>query len=150
VEKVFGGFFWVVGVAIFLALDAWSVQLDPPARLARMRLPQDPHEEINGFACKVDGGDAPWMPGKYADPSWLRMSAASAWISPPGLPRRVDLDLTVHHLVRLLPDGDQTGPADPCTATIAGPESEFTIRGPWLAIAWLGHLAGWPDPRAVA
>jgi hypothetical protein len=139
----------MIEVAISIASNAAAAPIDSPAGLARKRLPRDPQEEIDGFACKVVGATAPWMPSKYADPAWLRMSATGAWISPPGLPRRINLDLTAYRLAQLLPDG-RTGPADPCIATIAGQESEFKISGPWLAVAWLGHLAGWPDPNTGA
>ncbi|MGW8564821.1 hypothetical protein [Isoptericola sp. NPDC055881] len=87
------------------------------------------------------------MPGQHADRPMLHLSATRAWVVPPGLPRRVDLDLTALRLVGIVADGDLTGPADDCTAHVAGADGDFELHGPWIAIAWLGHLAGWPDPR---
>ena len=35
----------------------------------------------------------------------------------------------------------------PWTLTLTG-EGTVDVHGPWLALAWIGHLAGWPEPTA--
>jgi hypothetical protein len=145
----------VLGVAAYVVVNLVLVVflgdgLDFPdfgsSRGSRRRLPKDPDQEITDLWCPVTSGNAPWMPGKYADPASLRMSSVAAWIVPPGLPRRIELDLTEYHLVHVNQEGALRHRGDVCVALIAGPGYEFAIRGSWLAIAWLGHLAGWPDP----
>lgn len=27
------------------------------------------------------------------------------------------------------------------------PRASITIAGEWISLAWLGHLAGWPEPK---
>jgi hypothetical protein len=127
-------------------LGAWG---DIPSSAGRRRLPRDPDRQIRGFTSTVVGGTAPWMPGKHADRPLVHMSATTAWIAPPGPPRRIDLDLPSLRLTRLIPDRDIVGPTDGCTATLVGPEVEIEVHGPWIAIAWLGHLGRWPDPTAA-
>lgn len=29
---------------------------------------------------------------------------------------------------------------------LVGPDTGVRITGPWLSLAWLGHLGGWPEP----
>ncbi|WP_309063303.1 hypothetical protein [Streptomyces sp.] len=151
-RNVLGGLVWAFGAAIDLASNmvGGASQVDSPNALARKRLPCDPHEEISGFECKVVDGNAAWVPSRHADPAWLRMSATAVWITPPGLPRRIELDVEAYRLVQLTPDDQRLGPADRCVATITGQGVEFRISGPWLAVAWLGHLGGWPDPRSLS
>ena len=76
------------------------------------------------------------------------MSSTAAWTTPPGLPGRIELDMAAYRLVALAPGGQRLGPVDRCVATVAGQGAEFRISGLSLAVAWLGHLGGWPDPRA--
>jgi hypothetical protein len=139
------------------AVDVVSALLEPglsgpvvaPIMVARRRLPHDPSEQIPGFSCTVVGGTAPWLPSKHADRPMLHMSATTAWIVPPGLPRRIDLDLQNLRATRLIADRGIAGLAGDCTATLLDREIEFQVRGPWIAIAWLGHLGRWPDPAAA-
>ena len=36
----------------------------------------------------------------------------------------------------------------PWRLTLAdGSDQRLTLDGAWLALAWIGHLAGWPEPR---
>lgn len=148
-RNVLRGIGWALGVVLEIAanLGGGQGQVDSPNALSRRHLPRDPHEEISGFACKVVDGTAAWVPSKDADPAWLRMSPTAAWITPPGLARRIDLDVPAHRLVQLSPDDRRLGPADRCVATITSEGAEFRVSGPWLAVAWVGHLGGWADPR---
>jgi hypothetical protein len=116
-------------------------------RVSRRRLPDDPGAEILDLSCRVTDGTAPWMPGPYADRPVLRMSSTTAWIQPPGLRPRVELDLSRHRLTGMRHLFSAPGPEGVVSAEIVGPETQVTVRGPWIAIAWLGHLAGWPDPQ---
>ncbi|WP_166852922.1 hypothetical protein [Isoptericola sp. BMS4] len=118
----------------------------PADGIGRRRLPRDPERSIRGFTCTVRSGTAPWMPGEHADRPVLHLSATKAWVVPPGVPRRVDLDPPGLRLVSLTVGHEPTDLADECTATVAGRGIELEVCGPWIALAWLGRLAGWPDP----
>lgn len=139
-----------VGIAIELVSGVLSpgsgTPVDIPSAPGRQRLPRDPGEEIPGFRCTVVSGAAPWMPSEHADRATLHMSATAAWIVPPGIPRRIELHPPTLRPTRLMP---QRGLAGAWTATLVGEKTEIEVRGPWIAIAWLGHLGHWPDPRAA-
>jgi len=36
---------------------------------------------------------------------------------------------------------------DQCRARLVGDSVDVRLEGPWIALAWLGHVGGWPDPR---
>lgn len=143
------------GLAV--AVDVASAALSPgsatpadlPSMAARQRLPRDPSEEIRAFRCTVVGGTAPWMPSKHADRPTFHMSATAAWIVPPGVPRRTDLDLASLRATHVLRLRGIAGLAGDSRATVVGPQIEIEVLGPWIAIAWLGHLGHWPDPAAT-
>jgi len=137
----------VVAGAVALGSNGLTPSSLDLGRVSRRRLPDDPGEEILEFSCRVTDGTAPWMPGSHADRPVLRMSSTSAWIQPPGLRSRVELDLSRHRLTGMRHLFSVPGPEGMVSAEIVGPETQVTVRGTWIAIAWLGHLAGWPDPQ---
>jgi len=122
----------------------------------------------------VMGGDARWLPPRWADRPILHVGRDEAFVERAARPR-IALDLRRARLVDLTPDdgsgSDHAGfvaamldrvpgsaaaparrlrfthPDDACTATIETPQGTFTAHGPWVAVAWLGTIAGWPDPR---
>ncbi len=151
-DKVADGVFLTLLNAVGAGIDAaigtsGGLFAGNPTLIARRHLPSDPAEEIKGFLCMVMTGTAPWMPSVHADRPLVRMSGSAAWVVPPGIPRPVALDLAALRLVRLNTDR-VVSMSDECTAAIGGKGIDVEIRGPWIAIAWLGHLAGWPDPAA--
>lgn len=142
-----------VGIAIELVSGVLSPGLGTPVEIpsvaSRQRLPRDPAEEIPGFRCTVVGGAAPWMPSVHADRATLHMSATAAWIVPPGIPRRIELDLPTLRPTQLVPQRGLAGLAGTWTATLVGEQTAIELRGPWIAIAWLAHLGHWPEPTAA-
>jgi hypothetical protein len=89
------------------------------------------------------------MPSKHADPATLHMSATAAWIVPPGIPRRIELDLPTLRPTQLNRQRGLARLAGAWVATVVGEQTEIQLRGPWIAIAWLGHLGHWPDPTVA-
>ncbi len=140
------------------------------ASTARSRLPRDPTAPVVSMA--VTGGDARWLPPRWADPPVLHVTRDAAYVQRAARPR-ISLDLSRLRLVELVNDdaghGSEGGfvsamldrvpgtlpaapglhlrhPDDPCLATIETHDGTFTAHGPWVAVAWLGLVAGWPDP----
>jgi len=138
--------------------------------VARSRLPRDPAEPVISMA--VMGGDARWLPPRWADRPVLHVTRDSAYVERAARPR-ITLDLSRLRLVALANDDTEPSsgggfvsamldrvpgtlptptelrlrhPDDPCLATIESPDGTFTAHGPWVAVAWLGLVAGWPDP----
>ena len=140
------------------------------ASVARSRLPRDPTESV--VALTVRGGDAHWMPPRWADRPVLHVTQDAASVERAARPRIV-LDLDRIRLVSLARDdvADHTGagfvgamldhvpgtlpgasdarirhPDDVCSAVVETAQGTFTAVGPWVAVAWLGLVAGWADP----
>ncbi|MGC5166349.1 hypothetical protein [Luteimicrobium sp. DT211] len=139
------------------------------ASVARSRLPRDPAAPVVTLAAM--GGDARWLPPRWADRPLLHVTRDAAYVERAARPR-IDLDLARSRLTSLtaadaggssgvgfvaavldrvpgtvaLPPVEITHPDDECTATIETPHGSFTANGPWVAVAWLGLVAGWPDP----
>ncbi|GAA4832910.1 hypothetical protein GCM10023221_06370 [Luteimicrobium xylanilyticum] len=140
------------------------------ASVARSRLPRDPAKAVVSLV--VRGGDARWMPPRWADRPVLHVTQDLAYVERAARPRIV-LDLDRIRLVSLARDveADHTEagfvsamldhvpgtlpvtpdvrirhPDDECAAVIETPQGTFTAVGPWVAVAWLGLVARWPDP----
>ncbi|MFC7877625.1 hypothetical protein [Isoptericola sp. NPDC057391] len=124
--------------------DVSSLGDEPP------RVPRDPAEPVAELPCVVAGGTVDWLPAG-PEPARLWAARSRTWVELPGDADDVELDrsaLTLRSLA-LAPGHDGPWTLDtPCTATLAAPRTELVVEGSWLAIAWLGHLAGWPDPGA--
>ncbi|GAA1727399.1 hypothetical protein GCM10009809_23900 [Isoptericola hypogeus] len=118
----------------------------------RPRVPADPSALLPDLQCLVVAGTAPWMPATWADRPVLRVTRVRTWLAMPGVRADVDLDLATLVLVSLaVAPGERSRLSldTRCDATVSGPGAEFVVQGSWLAIAWLGHVAGWPDPGLV-
>lgn len=150
---------WLLAVVAVLGLlgDGGSAAIGPDhlpfETLARKRVPRRPDREIEAFQCFVVTGKGSFVPQSWADRPTLHMSSRDVWVIPPGTRPRVDLDPTALRLDNLSPAPDAGGAIKDvdtdCHATVSGPNFEIVIEGPWFAIAWLGHLAGWADPAAA-
>jgi hypothetical protein len=140
------------------------------ASVARSRLPRDPAKSV--VALTIRGGDARWMPPRWADRPVLHVTQEAAYVERAARPRVV-LDLDRIRLVSLARDEEadhaEAGfvgavldhvpgtlpvasgarirhPDDECAAVVETPQGTFTAVGPWVAVAWLGLVARWPDP----
>ncbi|WP_298991356.1 hypothetical protein [uncultured Pseudokineococcus sp.] len=137
-----------LGLAVALASTS-SVDVEPPG--AGPRVPEDPQEQLHlGDALTVHGS-APWLPRPALGPQSLRVDGRSASLTP--------LDGSSG---RALPLADLVVTAATChdryrrrrragarwSLDVVGPGATATVTGPWLALAWLGHLADWPEPEA--
>ena len=92
-------------------------------------------------------GTAPWLPaGRHL----VRATQRDAWLAPDRGERpsvRVPLDQL--RVAGALHRGRSRRPGHagaPWELALSGPDSALTLDGPWLSLAWLGHLAGWPEP----
>ena len=112
------------------------------------RVPRDPAAPVPELPCVVVGGTADWLPAG-AEGAELWAARSRTWVALPGEARDLELDratLALRSLV-LAPGEEAPWTLDsPCRATLVGPGTDVVVEGSWLAVAWLGHLAGWPDP----
>lgn len=122
--------------------DVSSLGDEPP------RVPRDPAEPVAELPCVVVGGTADWLPAGTEGVS-LWAAPSRTWVELPGEAADVELDRTALTLRSLTLAPAEQGPwtlEARCSATVTGPGQELVLEGSWLAIAWLGHLARWPDP----
>ena len=117
---------------------SWDLPGDPDAfgDLGRLRL----------------SGTAPWLPA--GNRHLVRATSRDAWL---GVGRgqrpsvRVPLEeLRVTGARSLSRSRRPRHAAAPWELSLAGTRSELLLDGPWLSLAWLGHLAGWPEPTPRA
>ena len=125
---------------------------EPPS--APPRVPADPDEALQLSRPAGICGTAPWLPDPALGPQRVCTSSRSAWLRPTrGSPtwdaprRELPLDQLVvtsascrDHYRRRRRAGARWA------LEVSGADARATITGSWLALAWLGHLAGWPEP----
>ncbi|MFE5335655.1 hypothetical protein ACFQ8E_07060 [Isoptericola sp. NPDC056573] len=129
--------------------DVASLGDEPP------RVPRDPAEPVAELPCAVVGGTADRLAEVDGERPTLWTSRRRTWAALPATsgaaPADVELDRTTLTLRSLTLAPAEQGPwtLDAlCSARVTGPGTELDLEGSWLALAWLGHLAGWPDPGA--
>ncbi|MGY1838717.1 MULTISPECIES: hypothetical protein [unclassified Modestobacter] len=136
--RVLGGLFHLASTVATLGADAgvgarrpsWSVPRDPDAYLGlgavRLRWPEDaPAEQVQA-------------------------TRRGVWATGPGAPPR-EVPVRQLRVVAATPDGSPGSrwPEAAWTLTLTDGSRTGTLSGAWLALAWIGHLAGWPDPSGT-
>jgi hypothetical protein len=136
--RVLGGLLHLVSTVATMGADAssgarrptWDLPADPDAYLdlgpVELRLPATARAEgVQATRREV------WTTRPGGPPSRLPVEALRVVDAVPGTgsdhPRHAAATWTL-----TLTDGSRTG----------------TLTGAWLALAWIGHLAGWPEPAA--
>lgn len=133
---------WVVGTLGAAATGAaprpdWSVPSDPNAYV--------------GIGLVTLRGSAAWSPPGASD-SRPRLTANQfdAWVTS-RRDDRPDTQVPLQHLrVTAATTHSRSRapkhPDAPWTLTVADRNEQVQIDGAWLALAWIGLLAGWPEP----
>jgi hypothetical protein len=122
-----------------------------PASLTNPRVPEGADELLELEPAFLEGA-APWMPPLWAGRQAVRCFSTHAAINPTGFDGRdVTIPLTGRRVIgchakkRLVRGRHATAQ---WVLDLAGEGQPFTVTGPWLTLAWLGHLGGWPEPSA--
>lgn len=120
-----------------------------PAELLTPRLCMD-DEDALALEPSFLEGSAPWMPQAWAGSQLLQCHMDRVTINPTGLEgREVVVPLSSLHLESAHPRHGSRH-ARHATAQwemrLTGQKAALTLTGPWLTLAWLGHLAKWPEP----
>ena len=113
-----------------------------------------------GMGARRPTWDVPADPESYLDlgPVELRWPAASTaeqvratrrgvWTTPSGRPpSRVPVEAL--RIVEAVPARPGRQADSAWTLTLTDGSQTGTLSGAWLALAWIGSLAGWPEPAA--
>jgi len=134
--RFLGGVFHLASTVATLGADAaggarrpgWTVPADPAAWLGlgvvRLR----------------------WPVGAAAEE--VQASQEGVWATPAGRPPR-RLPVETWRVVEAVPGTGSGRPRHPGAEwqlALSDGADRGTLTGAWLALAWIGHLAGWPDP----
>jgi hypothetical protein len=115
----------------------------------RPRVPVDPDEQVPVDALFITGR-APWMPAEWAGRQRVEMSSLRATINPAGMDTSTrEIPLHDLRILRAWARHHSRRPKHPTAAWIfalTDGQHLLTLTGSWLSIAWLGHLAHWPEP----
>lgn len=114
-------------------------------------LPADPDEYVGLGPVRVRG-QAPWLPGGTGGRYRLRATQRTAWVDRAAARRPpVEVPLGELSVARARHHGVGRGARRPearWTLTLTG-AGTVEVQGAWLALAWVGQLAGWPEPAAA-
>jgi hypothetical protein len=150
------------------ALVDWTVEDSPPGRSVARALGALVHLASTVVSLGADAGtgarrptwDVPADPGGYVDlgavqlrlPTTARAELVQAtrrnvWTTSPGRPPS-RLPVESWRVAGAVP---RSRPARrhanaPWTLTVTDGVRTGSLTGAWLALAWIGHLAGWPEP----
>ena len=111
-------------------------------------LPADPDAYVDIGLVQVRG-DAPWLLGGRVRRQRLQATQRAVMVSDTAGRRAPALvpvkELRIAH-VRPRSGRRQSRHAEaPWTLALTG-SGNVDVHGPWLALAWIGHVAGWPEP----
>jgi hypothetical protein len=150
----------------------WTVEDTSPGRAAGRRLGAVLHavSTVVTFGADATSGarrptwSLPADPGAFVDLGEVRLrgtggrsgrvtaTRGAAWLTPVRADRPPErLRLEPLGIVAAAPRSRPSREASaPWTLTLTDGSAQVTLEGAWLALAWLGHLAGWPEPHPEA
>lgn len=111
-------------------------------------LPADPDAYVGIGVVRVSG-HAPWLPGGRSSRRRLQATRRAVLVAD-AADRRVPTLVPLEHMriararCHSVRRGVRYAEA-PWTLTLTG-AGTVDVRGAWLALAWIGHVAGWPEP----
>jgi len=136
VGRVLNGVLRAVSTVVTLGADAAI-----GARAATWEVPVDP-------AAYLDLGvvELHWPDGAPAEQ--VQASRDGVWAVHSGRPAR-RLPVQTWRVVDAVPGSGSRQPRHaqaPWQLTVTDGARRGSVSGAWLALAWIGHLAGWPEP----
>jgi len=135
--RALGAVFHLASTVVTLGADASS-----GARRPGWTLPADPDAWLDlGPVTLRLPASAPTEP--------VQATRTGVWRTPSGGPPR-QLPVDAWQLVAAVPGTGSRRPRHPdapWALTVIDGQVRGTLTGAWLALAWIGHLAGWPEPR---
>jgi len=140
IGRVAGGLLRVVS-----AVATFGADIGTGARRATWELPADPdgYLDLGPVALRMPGSAREEQVRAGRRGVWATSSSADR---PPRL-----LPVQDWRVVAAAPGTGSGRPREPearWTLTVTDGTTTGTLTGAWLALAWIGHVAGWPEPAA--
>ena len=134
--RVLTGLLHAVSTVVTLGADAAL-----GARPASWAVPADP-ADYPGLGVL----EPRWPDSAPAEP--VEATREAVWVAAPGRPAR-RLPVDTWRVVRAVPGSGSRRPkqsAAPWRLDLTDGSVTGSLTGAWLALAWIGHVAGWPEP----
>jgi hypothetical protein len=134
--RVLGGVFRAVSAVVTLGADAAL-----GARTPGWTVPADPADYLDLGVVELR-----WPDDAPAEP--VEATRDAVWVAGPGRPAR-RLPVEGWRVVRAVPGNGSRRPrqsTSPWRLEVTDGSVTGSLTGAWLALAWIGHLARWPEP----
>jgi len=134
--RVLGGVFRAVSAVVTLGADAAL-----GARTPGWTVPADPADYLDLGVVELR-----WPDDAPAEP--VEATREAVWVAVPGRPAR-RLPVESWLVLRAVPGSGSRRPrqaTSPWRLEVTDGSVTGSLTGAWLALAWIGHLAGWPEP----
>jgi hypothetical protein len=120
-----------------------------PDALRRQKLPASRAEPLNLAPAFMDG-HANWLPPSWAGKQMVSCGWDAATINPKGFDgSQFQIPLTTLRVTSARPTTRWSGHRHATARwvlTLTDGADTLTLTGPWLTLAWIGHLGNWPEP----
>jgi len=137
--RVLNGLFHAVSTVVTLGADAAI-----GARPASWSVPADPADYLDLGVLELR-----WPDPAPAEP--VQATGEAVWATSPGRPAR-QLPVATWRVVRAVPGSGSRRPRQPTAPwrlDLTDGAVTGSLSGAWLALAWIGHLARWPEPTTT-
>ena len=134
--RVLGGLFHAVSTVVTFGADA-ALGARPPS----WSLPADPAGYLDLGVVELRRPDS-----AAAEP--VQATREAVWATPAGRPAR-RLPVETWLVLRAVPGSGSRRPRQSTSSwrlEVTDGSVTGSLTGAWLALAWIGHLAGWPEP----
>lgn len=140
---------FLVQAVLEVGSGAGATPVERPDALRRRRLPSTKSEPINLAPVFVEGR-ADWLPPAWAGKQLVTCGWDAVTINPEGFEgSEVQMPLSRLSITGAEPktrwSRRRYATAD-WVLTLTEGANSVALTGPWLTLAWIAHLANWPDP----
>lgn len=140
---------FLVQAVLEVASGAGAGPVDRPDALRRRRLPVTQTELMNLAPAFVEG-EADWLPPSWAGKQLVTCGWDAVTINPKGFEgSEVQIPLARLSIADASPQtrwSRRRYPTANWVITLTEGANSVALTGPWLTLAWIGHLANWPEP----
>jgi len=143
---------FLVQAVLEFGSGAGAGPVERPDALRRRRLPSTQTEPIELAPVFVEG-QADWLPPSWAGRQLVTCGWDAVTINPKGLERSdVQIPLSRLSITDARPStrwSRRRYATATWVLTLTEGTNSVALAGPWLTLAWIGHLANWPEPPRI-
>jgi len=141
---------FLVQAVLEVGSGAGATPVERPDALRRCRLPATRTESINLAPVFVEG-EADWLPPAWAGKQLVTCGWDAVTINPKGIGgSEVQIPLSRLSIADAEPKtrwSRRRYATANWVLTLTEGANSVVLTGSWLTLAWIGHLANWPEPQ---